>query len=567
MIVLATGGGGGKKAVPPGTTTQPTDDDADHDDAGADRPRGLAGRDRPRVALPGRGPLLVAATPAGAVQLLSPSTLEAGRRPSSDAAGPRAVVRERRQALPRRRSDADDAEGQDARAAERGCALRWRRPCCRRRQCRGGAPLGRGRAARSAWSGRPALSPCSSLAFAPSGVAVDGTTAYVVDTAGGNVVPYAIGSSLTAGTPIPVGKKPHGNPVVAACEPLRRDRPRDRGRRHGERRGLDDGGAARDAGRARGALGSPRLRRAVLLEPGRDRQGGESHGCSDARDGREGPGRARNGERRRLCRRTPRRARSRASTRRRVRSGRRRSCRRSTAKVVALHALAPKIVSSSGKVVVTVPIAGGSLPKSGLIVKSTAISGGNTSVELWQGGIKTAGGTKSGSGVAVRSTRQPGRVVVALGATAGAFTHAAVALAQGGRSVVITLTPKPVAASRRRPRRSSRPRPRRSSTTTTPVVRRPRPPRSSVRRPPRPSVRPPPRRIRPRQHRRPDPAASHAASAHDDPGLHGQVARDARRAPSDRVQMDHVPVGPCPGTVTVTEVSQHARRVLAGNPC
>ena len=53
------------------------------------------------------------------------------------------------------------------------------------------------------------------------------------------------------------------------------------------------------------------------------------------------------------------------------------------------------------------------------------------------------GGTKSGSGVAVKSTRQPGRVVVALGASAGAFTHAAVALAQGGHSVVITLTPKP----------------------------------------------------------------------------------------------------------------------------
>ena len=74
----------------------------------------------------------------------------------------------------------------------------------------------------------------------------------------------------------------------------------------------------------------------------------------------------------------------------------------------------------------TVPLAGGSLPASGLVVKNTKISGGQTAAQLWQGGIKTANGTKTGSGVAVKTTGGPGRVDVALGVKAGDFTKVAV---------------------------------------------------------------------------------------------------------------------------------------------
>ena len=266
--------------------------------------------------------------------------------------------------------------------------------------------------------GASALSPCSSLAFAPSGVAVDGTTAYVVDTAGGNVVPYAIGSSLTAGTPIPVGKKPHGNPVVAGASLF-----------VAIVRGIavvDTASAAVSTTVALPAtpvaLASPSGARVFAALYSSNQVAivkaanpaaaptlvtvGKGPVALATASGAVYVANATAGTVTRLDAKTG-------------ALGSSSKLPSLTAKVLALNALAPKIVSSSGKVVVTVPIAGGSLPKSGLIVKSTAISAGSTSVELWQGGIKTAGGTKSGSGVAVRSTRLPGRVVVGLGATAG----------------------------------------------------------------------------------------------------------------------------------------------------
>jgi hypothetical protein len=76
-------------------------------------------------------------------------------------------------------------------------------------------------------------------------------------------------------------------------------------------------------------------------------------------------------------------------------------------------------------------------------VKSTNISNGQASAQLWQGGIKTSGGTKSGSGVAVKTTAGPGRVDVGIGVKAGDFTKVAVKRARGGHSVVFMLTRKP----------------------------------------------------------------------------------------------------------------------------
>src|SRR5262249_51984597 len=65
-----------------------------------------------------------------------------------------------------------------------------------------------------------AVSPCVTLAFAPAGAAVyaktpSRTQVYVVDPSSGSVVPYLLGSgTLSAGTPIDVGQKAHGTPVV-----------------------------------------------------------------------------------------------------------------------------------------------------------------------------------------------------------------------------------------------------------------------------------------------------------------------------------------------------------------
>ena len=162
-----------------------------------------------------------------------------------------------------------------------------------------------------------------------------------------------------------------------------------------------------------------------------------------------------------------------------------------------ITALAPKIVANGRTVTVTIPLHGGTLPASGLAVSSTKISGGHAAATLWQGGIKTKGGTKSAHGVSVTTSAHPGRVDVVLHTRAGDFEKVIIARAGDGSAVSFTLTEPPPpppptstvadddpdlhsdddpdadldldAARRPRPRRSRRrPRPRRR--------RRPRPP-------------------------------------------------------------------------------------------
>ena len=173
---------------------------------------------------------------------------------------------------------------------------------------------------------------------------------------------------------------------------------------------------------------------------------------------------------------------------------------------------APKITSAGQTVTVTIPLAGGSLPANGLVVKNTKISGGSASAQLWQGGIKTAGGTKSGSGVAVKTTAAPGHVVVGLGVRAGDFTKVAVKRGAGGHSVIFTLTQKPAPP----PVTTTTPHghhdddadlhARPTTQTDTPTTTHDDPDATARRR--RPTTPQPPRRRRPRRRRRPSPSAS-----------------------------------------------------------
>jgi hypothetical protein len=393
------------------------------------------------VSLSGSGPVLVAATPSGSVQYLSPATLKPIAATSDPAVPRSAAVSAGKLYLADGQTvtifkaktlaplGAVGLSGGVSVAAGGGNVVAVERSGARSGQiCTVTAT---------------ALSPCSTLSFAPSGVAIDGSTAYVVDTVGGNVVPFAIGSSLTAGTAIPVGKKPHGNPVVAGAKLFL-----------SVVRGIAVVDTAKGAVSTTVALPATPV---ALAAPSGHRVFAALYSSNqvaivNAANPAAKPTLVTVGKGPVAL--------ATASGAVYVVNAGTGTVTKLDAKTGALGSSAklPQlgrgatvlrvgpagIASSTGKVVVTVPIAGGSLPKSGLVVKSTAISGGHTTVELWQGGIKSAGGTKSRSGVSVKSTRQPGRVVVALGASAGAFTHATAALANGGRSVVITLTPKPV---------------------------------------------------------------------------------------------------------------------------
>ena len=108
-----------------------------------------------------------------------------------------------------------------------------------------------------------------------------------------------------------------------------------------------------------------------------------------------------------------------------------------------ITAQTPKIVANGRTVTVTVPLHGGALPPSGLVVSSNAISDGHATATLWQGGIKTKGGTKSAHGVSVTTAGHPGRVDVALHTRAGDFEKVVVARAGDGSAVTFTLTEPP----------------------------------------------------------------------------------------------------------------------------
>jgi len=103
----------------------------------------------------------------------------------------------------------------------------------------------------------------------------------------------------------------------------------------------------------------------------------------------------------------------------------------------------PAIATRGRTVTVTVPLAGGALAANQLAVVDGKIAAGHAQVLLWQGGIRAHGSTKTGHGVAVKTSTGPGRVRLTLGVKAGDFTRLAVVRSAGGHAVVFTLTQKP----------------------------------------------------------------------------------------------------------------------------
>jgi uncharacterized membrane protein YgcG len=96
-------------------------------------------------------------------------------------------------------------------------------------------------------------------------------------------------------------------------------------------------------------------------------------------------------------------------------------------------------------VVLTLHLGSGALDPTGLVVPNGAIVNGAAVIELWQGGIASAIGRAAGQGLTATVHPATNRVIVRLAAAKGAFTALAVARANGGRDVVLTLTPRPVA--------------------------------------------------------------------------------------------------------------------------
>jgi tRNA A-37 threonylcarbamoyl transferase component Bud32 len=293
--------------------------------------------------------------------------------------------------------------------------------------------------------GAQALSPCASLAFVPGGAMVSGPgQVYVVDPAGGEIVPFMIGAgALTAGTPIKVGPDPQGAPVVT----------------HGSlyvivKRGiavvdLATGAVSRTIRleRTPAALAIPQVGAKVFAtlfgsnaiviidatKPG---------AAPVAKPGGKGPVAivqtaggilvvtAGSGAVRQLD----------ATTGALVTST---ALPALGQRAQPVHAGAARIAASGTTVRVTIPLTGGSLDPSELRVTSAQIAGGQARVELWQGGIRSSGGAKSVDGVSVRAARAAGRLEVTVAARAGDFSKFAAALGGHGRSVVLNLTEKP----------------------------------------------------------------------------------------------------------------------------
>jgi hypothetical protein len=291
-----------------------------------------------------------------------------------------------------------------------------------------------------------AVSPCTSLSFAPTGAAVyaknpSHTQIYVVDPSSGSVVPYLLGGgALKAGAPIGVGQKARGNPVVIGSKlyvPVQRgiavvDIPTGKLTTTIPLSASPVSLAAGAGGKLFAALFS--ANKVAVVDPASPTKppvlvaaGKGPIALASAAGGVY----LVNGAAGTVVRLDP--ATGAPGTTSRVK-----------AVAAAPIRVGPAKIASAGRTVtVTLPLSGGSLPASGLVVKSTKISSGSSAVQLWQGGIKTANGTKSGSGVAVKTTGGPGRVDVGLGVKAGNFTKIAVKRGAGGHSVVFTLTEKP----------------------------------------------------------------------------------------------------------------------------
>jgi hypothetical protein len=102
------------------------------------------------------------------------------------------------------------------------------------------------------------------------------------------------------------------------------------------------------------------------------------------------------------------------------------------------------VATVGGKVTVTLVLGSGAIDASGVRIRSLAIAHGAAVVELWQGGIASAVGRVTGTGITATVHPAPDHLVVRLTATAGDFTAMSVARTKAGRAIVFTLTPKPV---------------------------------------------------------------------------------------------------------------------------
>jgi Protein kinase domain len=101
--------------------------------------------------------------------------------------------------------------------------------------------------------------------------------------------------------------------------------------------------------------------------------------------------------------------------------------------------------TASDTTTLVLTIRGGRLDSSGLVVRDGAIADGRATLELWQGAIGSAVTKRSFGDLAVRVDRLPGRLVVRLSASAGAFAGFRARLTRSGVAVELrkTLAPSP----------------------------------------------------------------------------------------------------------------------------
>jgi hypothetical protein len=443
-VVVLTSGGGGSKVVTQTTTAPPRTTPTTPTTPTVPTGPELQPTAAQQVSIASAGPSLLVAAPGGAIQRLAAGTL-AGQARTSDPAGPRAVSQSYQRVFV---TDGDtitslrlkDLGPLDAVAFPGGMGFA------------GGGKDALFALAKTGSGGQlcrvtpQAVSPCVSLPFAPAGAAVyaktpSHTQVYVVDPSSGSVVPYLLGGgALSAGAKVGVGQKAHGSPVVIGSKlyvPVQRgiavvDIPTGKLSTTVSLPATPMSLVAGPNGKLFAALFS--ANKVAIVDPASPAKppvlaaAGKGPIALTTANGGVYLVNAAAGTVVRLDPSTG----APAAVSRLARSA-----------VVPIRVGAPRITSAGRTVTVTVPLNAGALPASGLVVKSTNISNGQASAQLWQGGIKTAGGTKSGSGVAVRTTPGPGRVNVGIGVKAGDFTKVVVKRRNGGHSVVFILTQKP----------------------------------------------------------------------------------------------------------------------------
>ncbi len=96
--------------------------------------------------------------------------------------------------------------------------------------------------------------------------------------------------------------------------------------------------------------------------------------------------------------------------------------------------------SAGRNVTAVIHLTGGTLPAQSLVTKDARINLGSAALAMWEGGIVTKVGAKQGSGLKITFKPQAGRLIVNAAAKRGAFTHLAVHLGAGRRSVVLAFT-------------------------------------------------------------------------------------------------------------------------------